>query len=95
MEAYAESKGSGFLDAHNYANGYFGGLDPKQKGANATYGLQGGMVVQMTANFSVHGSSTAERITMRFVTPIPQQDFLKGKGAPYSQYPVNVEAKKK
>jgi RHS repeat-associated protein len=73
LEAYAESKGSSLGDAHNYANGYFGGLDPQPK--SATYGLQGGMVVQLTGNFSVHGSSTTERITMRFVTPIPQQDF--------------------
>jgi RHS repeat-associated protein len=91
LEGYAESQGNSLADAHNYANSFFGGLDPGgAKGA--TYGVQGGMVVQLTGNFSVHGSSATERITMHFVTPIPQQDFLKGKGAPYPQYPTNVEA---
>lgn len=95
LEGYAETKGSTLEEAHNYANGYFGGFSPASKSnANPTYGSQGGMVVQMTFNFNLHGSSTLERITMRFVTPVPQQDFLQGKGAPYRQYPVNVEAKK-
>jgi hypothetical protein len=90
LEGYAESKGNSLEDAHNYANEYFGGLDPG--GAqNATYGVLGGNVVQLTGNFTVHGSSITERITVQFVTPIPQQDFLKGKGAPYQQYPINVE----
>lgn len=81
LEGYAESKGSSLQDAHDYANRYFGGLDPGlTKGA--TYGLQGGNVVQLTGNFTVHGSKTVERITMQFVTPIPQQDFLKAKGFP-------------
>jgi RHS repeat-associated protein len=92
LEGYAESHGNNLEDAHNYANEYFGGLDPQPKGA--TYGLLEGKVVQLTANFAVHGTSTTERITLHFITPIPQQDFLKGKGAPYPQYPVNVEAVK-
>jgi len=44
----------------------------------------------LTGNFTLHGSKTVERITMQFVTPIPQQDFLKAKGAPYRQYPIDV-----
>ena len=92
LEGYAESKGNSAEDAHNYANGFFGGLD--RQSTSGTYGLQqpGAMVVHMTGSFSIHGSSTTERITLHFVTPIPQQDFLKGKGAPYAQYPVKVEA---
>jgi RHS repeat-associated protein len=93
LEGYAESQGSSLADAHNYANWFFGGIDPVAKGA--TYGLLGGNVVQLTGNFAVHGSSETEQITMKFVTPIPQQDFLKGKGAPYAQYPTDVEVVKK
>jgi hypothetical protein len=93
LEGYAESQGSSLLDAHNFANWYFGGINPLPTGA--TYGVLGGNVYQMTGNFGVHGSSTTERITMHFVTPIPQQDFLKGKGAPYAVYPTNVEVVKK
>jgi hypothetical protein len=55
--------------------------------------LVGGTVTGLTGNFSVHGTSTTERITMQFVTPIPQADCLQGKGAPYPVYPTDVEKK--
>lgn len=91
LEGYAESQGNSLIDAHNYANEFFGGLGAGTlKGA--TYGSQNGNVVQLTGSFSIYGSSTTERITVQFATPIPQQDFLKGKGAPYPQYPIKVEA---
>ncbi len=52
------------------------------------------MVTAATVNMLVHGTRTTERITLKFVTPVPQADFLKQKGAPYSVYPVKVEVKK-
>ena len=58
------------------------------------YTIQGGMVTAITVNMLAHGTNTTEQITMKLVTPIPQADFLKQKGAPYRVYPVNVEAKK-
>src|SRR2546423_3590904 len=94
LEGYAESKGNSFEDAHNYANEYFGGLD-SDSAKGASYGVRGGNVIQLTGNFTVHGTSITERITLQFVTPIPKQDFLKMKGAPYPQFPINVEAVEK
>jgi RHS repeat-associated protein len=94
LEGYAESQGNSLIDAHNYANEFFGGLDIGTL-QGATYGSQNGNVVQLTANFSIHGNSTTERITLQYVTPIPRQDFLKGKGGPYPVYPSDVEAVEK
>jgi RHS repeat-associated protein len=91
LEGYSESLGNAYIDAHNYANRFFGGLDAAPGG---TYTMQGGMVTAMTVNMLAHGTNTTEQITIKLVTPIPQADFLKQKGAPYRGYPVNVEVKK-
>ncbi|HEY6328827.1 MAG TPA: RHS repeat-associated core domain-containing protein, partial [Blastocatellia bacterium] len=90
VEGYAESKGDSMTDAHNYANQFFGGLDP---GTGGTYTTENGMVTEITGNFTVHGTKTKESITLHLVTPVPKEDFLKGKGAPYQNYPVDVVKK--
>lgn len=90
LEGYSEAKGSAFADAHSYANQFFPGLTPLPGGSAR---VQGGVVTDATFEFSVQNTSIIERITEHFVTPIPKDDFLKGRGAPYPGYPTDVEKK--
>jgi len=53
--------------------------------------VQNGMVVGLTGTFHVQGTSINEQIQTQYVTPIPQADFLQGKGLPAAGYPVSVE----
>jgi hypothetical protein len=95
LEGYWESKTSGGLDAlgggHNWAASLgFPGFD---SGTTVSAQAQGGMVIGFTMDQHIQGTNTNERFGMRFVTPIPQADFLNGKGLPAPAYPVTVEKK--
>lgn len=90
LEAYFESKGASFQDAHSHASDFFGGLDVGAA-KNITAQAIGYMVIGFTGDVRVEGRKTVERIKMEYVTPVPKADFLKGKGAPYKGYPTDVE----
>jgi hypothetical protein len=55
------------------------------------------MVIGITGNFQIQGTNTVESIGTRFVTPIPQADFMKNARSehptPSAAYPVSVEKK--
>lgn len=55
-------------------------------GSSIAAQVQGGMVIGVTANFQLQGTSTTERIQTRYLTPIPLSEFLKkdfsGSGQP-------------
>jgi RHS repeat-associated protein len=95
LEVYDESKGNSMADGHNWAATLgFPGMSPI---AGGTFSVQNGMVIGMTANFQIQGTSTVESIGMRFVTPIPKADFLKNAQSEHptqsAVYPVSVEKK--
>jgi RHS repeat-associated protein len=95
LEGYDESKGYSMADGHNWAASLgFPGMSPM---AGGTFSLQNGMVIGMTANFQIQGTSTVESIGMRFVTPIPKADFMKNAQSAHPTqspvYPVSVEKK--
>lgn len=95
LEGYAQSKGDSYMDSHNWANDLgFSGMSPV---AGGTYAVQNGMVIGMTFNSQIQGTKTIESITTRFVTPIPQAEFLKNAKSqnptPSPVYPVSVEKK--
>ncbi|MGC1485018.1 MAG: hypothetical protein WA789_14580 [Candidatus Acidiferrum sp.] len=89
LEAYDESKGYSMMDGHDCAAALgFPGFDKSTVGSAQ---VQNGMVIGLTGTFHVQGTSINEQIQMRYVTPIPQADFLKSKGLPAPVYPVSVE----
>jgi hypothetical protein len=95
LEGYAQSKGDSFIDGHNWAASLgFPGMSPM---AGGTFSVQGGMVIGITGNFQIQGTNTVESIGTRFVTPIPQADFMKNARSehptPSAAYPVSVEKK--
>jgi len=69
----------------------FPGFD---KATTGSAQVQNGMVIGFTATWHVQGTSINEQIQTRYVTPIPQADFLQGKGLPAAAYPVSVEKQK-
>lgn len=90
LEGYKESQGMSFGDAHTFASWYFGNLDPRA--GSPIVGLSsGGLVYGVRAVF---GNPTAERITLQYVTPIPENDWKKGKQDGWPLYPVSVETEK-
>jgi hypothetical protein len=91
LEAYDESKGYSRDEGHNYAASLgFPGLG---SGSSITAQVQGGMVIGVTANFQLQGTSTTERIQTRYLTPIPLSEFLKKDFSGAPAYPVDVEKK--
>lgn len=95
LEGYDEAKGSSMTDGHNWAASLgFPGMSPMSGG---TYRLQNGMVIGMTGDFQIQGTNTVETIGIQFVTPIPQDAFLKNAESdhptPAPAYPVSVEKK--
>jgi RHS repeat-associated protein len=96
LEGYDESKGNSMEEGHNWAASLgFPGMTPLSGGG--TYSLQNGMVIGLTGNWQIQGTNTIETIGTRFVTPIPQADFLKNARSdhptPSPAYPVSVEKK--
>jgi RHS repeat-associated protein len=95
LEGYEESQGWSMDFGHNYAATMgFPGMSALPGG---TYGVQNGMVLGITGNFQIQGTNTVETIGTRFVTPIPQADFLKNAKSDHPTaspaYPVSVEKK--
>ena len=89
LEGYDEAKGYKMMEGHDWAAGLgFPGFD---RITLNTYQMQGGMVMGVTGTWHVQGTSINEQIQTRYVTPIPQADFLQGKGLPAANYPVSVE----
>lgn len=89
LEGYDESKGYTMEEGHNWAASLgFPGFD---KATASTAQAINGMVIGITGTFHLQGTSINERVQTRYVTPIPQADFLKGKGLPAPGYPVSVE----
>ena len=96
LEGYDESKGHSMVEGHDWAATLgFPGMTPLPGGV--TYSVQDGMVIGITGNFQIQGTKTIETIGTRFVTPIPQADFLKNATSdhptPSAAYPVSVEKK--
>jgi len=89
LEGYYEAKGSSLADAHDAASKLFPGLFGIP--LPGTYQMSSGMVTQMTSDFFPTGSAIIHTVTLKLVTPVPQADFLAGKGAPYRVYPVEVK----
>lgn len=78
-------------EGHNYAACMgFPGFDI---GTAVSAQTQNDMVIGITVNFPVQGTSTTEQIQTRYVTKIPKVDFLKGKGLPAPAYPISAEKK--
>ncbi len=95
LEGYDEAKGYSMMDGHNWAASLgFPGMSPM---AGGSYSTQNGMVIGITGNFQIQGTNTVETIGTRFVTPIPQADFLKNARSDHPTaspaYPVSVEKK--
>jgi len=95
LEGYDEAKGYSMMDGHNWAASLgFPGMSPMPGGS---YSVQNGMVTGITGNFQIQGTNTVETIGTRFVTPIPQADFLKNARSDHPTaspaYPVSVEKK--
>jgi RHS repeat-associated protein len=90
LEAYDESKGYSMEEGHNWAASLgFPGFDKAATVNNAL--VKNDMVIGLSTTFHVQGTSINEQIGTRYVTPIPQADFLQGKGVPAAGYPVSVE----
>jgi hypothetical protein len=84
-----EAKGFSMMEGHDWAAGLgFPGFD---KSTASSAQVQNGLVIGLTGTFHLQGTSINEQIQTRFVTPIPQADFLKGRGLPAAGYPVSVE----
>src|SRR6185369_11709939 len=73
LEAYASSKGMGLRAAHNFANGFFGGLDDPIPSTLQMYGVLGaGTILRVSFELPVHGmQGVREKMTREFVTPVP------------------------
>ena len=74
LEGYAASKGSGFNDAHAYANGFFGGLaGVTQVQGSEVYDVNKQHLLSFKADYQVVGNPgvASTRVTHTFVTPIP------------------------
>ena len=80
LEGYYESKGSSLADAHHASAQLFPGLDPIPALA-PTARVVNGMVTQFTSDWFATGTPVIHTITLKLVTPVPQADFLSGKGA--------------
>lgn len=91
LEGYEESQGWSLQFSHDYAARM--GLPGFEIGKPISAQLQAEMVIGITSEFPVQGTSVVEQIQTRYVTPIPKADFLKGKGIPAPSYPVTVEKK--
>jgi RHS repeat-associated protein len=89
LEGYDEAKGNTMAEGHDWAASLgFPGFD---KAIAGTAQVQNGMVIGITGTFHLQGTSINEQVQTRYVTPIPQADFLQGKGVPAPAYPVSVE----
>jgi RHS repeat-associated protein len=89
LEGYDEAKGNSMAEGHDWAASLgFPGFDKATAGSAQ---VQNGMVIGLTGTFHVQGTSINEQIQTQYVTPIPQADFLQGKGLPAAGYPVSVE----
>ena len=89
LEGYDESRGNTMAEGHEWAAGLgFPGFD---KAIAGTAQVQNGMVIGITGTFHLQGTSINEQIQTRYATPIPQADFLQGRGLPAPAYPVSVE----
>lgn len=89
LEGYYESNGDSQVDAHVKTNKFFPGFNSPPVWDQ--YRLQGGnMVIGLIGNQTT-ANGINERTTTEFDTPVPLADFKKGKGAPYSGYPIDVK----
>jgi RHS repeat-associated protein len=89
LEGYDEARGNTMAEGHDWAASLgFPGFD---KAIAGTAQVQNGMVIGITGTFHLQGTSINEQVQTRYVTPIPQADFLQGKGLPAPAYPVSVE----
>ncbi len=96
LEAYAASKGKGYMDAHACANKFFGGLAPPTTPGTPIFDANGANLTGVRADWSVVGRPDVNaRITTQFVTPIPASAinsmFQTGQTAPV--HVVDVEKK--
>jgi hypothetical protein len=89
LEGYYQAKGDSFEDAHNATSRLFPGLFGVP--LPGMYEMSNGMVTHMSADFFPTGGAVLHTVKMKLVTPVPQADFLQGKGAPYNVYPVEVK----
>jgi hypothetical protein len=92
LEGYKEATGATMESGHDWAAGLgFPGFD---KITPISARVENGMVTGLSANYHIQGTSINEEIQTQYVTPIPQADFLSGKGVPAPVYPVSVEKQK-
>jgi RHS repeat-associated protein len=94
LEAYKSAQGKGYNDSHNYANKYFGGLDPATGNGTPIFDAKNANLIGVAADFPVIGKPGVNaRVTMHFVTPIPVQSIPNVKPGTQPVHVVDVEKK--
>jgi RHS repeat-associated protein len=94
LEAYSASKGKGLIDAHAFANQFFGGLGAPIPPGTPVFDATNTHLTGVIVDFPVVSKpGVTARVTQQFVTPIPVAAIPTTQAGSQAVHVVNVEKK--